>query len=219
MTENNTTQNTTADVIKSLTAKGRDAMTEIGHGRVSFFDGGIVEGEGSWGGCLVDDLGHKSSGVLNRLRDLGLFTQTAADEQDDAQAGGWWTLTALGADVAQTLAKEPETPAETTVEKTAEKKETTVNATTEAKTEAKPETAKTPVKRVQYTPQGRITAKKQYTVSEAAEVMGMSANAMNHWFRRDYFPTQWVTREGSARRVRIVTGADLSTYVKTKAKA
>lgn len=113
MTENTTTQPTTADVIKSLTAKGRDAMTQIGLGNVSFFDGGIVEGEGSWGGCLVDDLGHKSSGVLNRLLALGLFTHTDADSQDETNAGGWWSLTALGADVANTLAKEEkEAPAE-----------------------------------------------------------------------------------------------------------
>jgi len=105
MTENTTT----ADVIKSLTAKGRDAMKQIGLGNVSFFDGGIVEGEGSWGGCLVDDLGHKSSGVLNRLAALGLFE---TGPSDDSNAGGWWMLTALGADVANTLAKEEEAPAE-----------------------------------------------------------------------------------------------------------
>lgn len=116
MTKNTTTTTTvTADVIKSLTPKGRDAMTQIGLGKVSFFDGGIIEGEGSWGGCLVDDLGHKSSGVLNRLLTLGLFEHTDAAEQDDQNAGGWWTLTALGADVANTLAKEP-------VEKPVEKK-------------------------------------------------------------------------------------------------
>ncbi|MFI5623017.1 hypothetical protein ACIA03_06085 [Nocardioides sp. NPDC051685] len=100
-------------------------------------------------------------------------------------------------------------PAETTK---AAKKETAVT-----KTDAKPETKKTPAKRVEYTPQGRINAKKEYTVQEAADLMGMSANAMNHWFRRDYFPTEWITRDGSARKVRVVKGADLSTYVKTRA--
>lgn len=102
-------------------------------------------------------------------------------------------------------------------------KETTVTTETiSPKDEVKPTPAetkatKTPVKRVEYTPQGTITAKKEYTVSEAAEVMGMSANAMNHWFRRDYFPTEWVVREGSARKVRVVKGADLKAYVKTRA--
>jgi hypothetical protein len=119
MTENTTTQTTTADVIKSLTVKGRDAMKQIGLGKVSFFDGGIVEGEGSWGGILTDDLGHKSSGVLNRLAALGLFE---TGPSDDSNAGGWWMLTALGADVANTLAKEGETPAEKPAKKAPAKK-------------------------------------------------------------------------------------------------
>lgn len=145
MTENTTTQATTADVIKSLTAKGRDAMTQIGLGNVSFFDGGVIEGEGSWGGCLVDDLGHKSSGVLNRLLALGLFDHTDADVQDDQNAGGWWTLTALGADVANTLAKEEkEAPAEAPVEKPAKAAAKKTPAKKAAAKPAAEKVAKTP---------------------------------------------------------------------------
>lgn len=91
-------------VVAQLTEKGRDAMNSIGRGWVSFFDNGIVEGSGIWGECLTADLGLKSSGVINRLRDLGLFV--AYDTKDDDYASGmWWDLTALGADVANYLAE------------------------------------------------------------------------------------------------------------------
>ena len=92
------------EVINSLTAKGRETMTAIGKGELTFFDEGIVEHSGSWGSALTEEMGHKSSGVLNRLRDMGLLYNTPDDS--DIDAGDWWALTALGAEVAQHLGHE-----------------------------------------------------------------------------------------------------------------
>lgn len=89
----------TNDAIKALTAKGRETMTAVGDWDGSFFDGGIAEGEGIWGECFMNEMGQKSTGVINRLRDLGLFTTSLDDE-----SGTWFALTTLGADVALTLA-------------------------------------------------------------------------------------------------------------------
>lgn len=117
----------TAAVIAQLTVKGREAMTAIGQHKVSYFDDGIVEGSGSWGSCLTEDLGHKSSGVLNRLEALGLFTTTDTGEPEDA--GFWWELTDLGADVANTLAGN--TADEDNTEDNTEEGTTTVTDTNE----------------------------------------------------------------------------------------
>ncbi|MFT4288149.1 hypothetical protein [Nocardioides sp.] len=127
----------TAAIIANLTTKGREAMTAIGRRKVSFFDGGIVEGEGSWGEVLTGDLGHKSSGVLVRLKALGLFDHIPAEEQDMQNGGGWWTLTAAGAAVANALAAEqsPATKAKADVAKgtkAAEKAVAAVKAATRA---------------------------------------------------------------------------------------
>lgn len=96
--------NTTAAAIAQLTAKGRETMEAIGLRKLSFFDEGIVAGSGSWGGNLAGEMGHKSSGVINRLRDMGLF-ETDDVEDDDM----WWTLTELGAAVANELARPTQT--------------------------------------------------------------------------------------------------------------
>lgn len=93
------------ETIDQLTAKGRDAMAAIGRQEVSFFDEGIVAGAGSWGGILTADLGHKSSGVLNRLKTLGLFDTFKDTDPADADCGDWWSLTELGAAVANKLAE------------------------------------------------------------------------------------------------------------------
>jgi hypothetical protein len=113
-----TSQDQINAVVSQLTAKGEETMKAVGNHELSFFDGGIVEHEGIWGECLVSEMGHKSSGVINRLRDLGLWDATDQGS-DDADAGMWWSLTALGADVANYLAggleAEP-TPAEPVTE-------------------------------------------------------------------------------------------------------
>jgi hypothetical protein len=96
----------TNEAIAKMTAKGIETMTAVGRGQLSFFDDGIVEGSGIWGECLVSEMGHKSSGVINRLRDLGLWVFTDSDEDPS----GWWSLTALGADVANELGKVVEEP-------------------------------------------------------------------------------------------------------------
>lgn len=97
----NTDMATIETVVSQLTAKGRETMMAIGNGELSFFDGGVVEMSGIWGECLVSEMGHKSSGVVNRLKDMGLFT---AHDYDHDDAGMWWQLTSLGADVANYLA-------------------------------------------------------------------------------------------------------------------
>lgn len=114
--------NTTTQTIGLLTAKGLETMKAIGNQELSFFDDGVVAGSGIWGSNLSEEMGHASSGVINRLKALGLF-EHVADEED---AGGWWTLTALGADVANALAdkKEGLQLAEYTVETTQELVET-----------------------------------------------------------------------------------------------
>lgn len=97
-------QTTTAtETIAKMTAKGIETMTAIGKQELSYFDDGVAEYSGIWGECLVSEMGHKSSGVINRLRDLGLFTATP-QEHDEYDAGAWWALTALGAEVANLLA-------------------------------------------------------------------------------------------------------------------
>jgi hypothetical protein len=88
-------------VVAQLTAKGRETMRAVGNRETSYFDEGIVKDSGIWGECLTSELGHRSSGIINRLRDLGLWE---ASEQQGDDPSMWWSLTALGADVANYLA-------------------------------------------------------------------------------------------------------------------
>ena len=96
--------NATAAAIAQLTAKGRETMEAIGLQELSFFDEGVVEGSGSWGGSISGDMGHHSSGVINRLRDMGLFRSEDVGDYDL-----WWTLTELGAAVANELVRPTQT--------------------------------------------------------------------------------------------------------------
>ena len=106
-------------VVSKMTVKGLDAMKAIGNHETSFFDNGIVAGSGIWGECLVDELGHKSSGVVNQLEKLGLFTSYDNSDSGSADAGKWWELTALGADVANYLSGNLETTEAETVDEPA----------------------------------------------------------------------------------------------------
>lgn len=87
-----------------LTKKGRELMTAIGNAELSFFDDGVVEGSGSYGEVIAGDFGfanpRSAAGVLGGLVKQGLMT---ADEAE-GDAGLWYSLTALGADVANSLA-------------------------------------------------------------------------------------------------------------------
>lgn len=98
----NTNYEAIETVVAQLTAKGRETMRAVGAGELSYFDEGIVEYSGIWGECLTGEMGHKSSGVINRLRDLGLWT--VSDGEVNTDESMWWALTALGADVANYLA-------------------------------------------------------------------------------------------------------------------
>jgi hypothetical protein len=97
----NTDLATITAAIAGLTDKGRDTMRAIGNRETSFFDNGIVTDSGIWGDNLTGELGHKSSGVINRLRAVGLLESHPQSGDDPSD---WWTLTALGADVANYLA-------------------------------------------------------------------------------------------------------------------
>lgn len=101
--------NAATTAIEKMTAKGLETMTAIGQGQTSFFDEGIVENSGIWGECLAGELGHKSSGVINRLVTLGLLTDCGDQSEPGFDAGHWYTLTAVGAEVANLLAADSET--------------------------------------------------------------------------------------------------------------
>lgn len=107
MTNTTPTPDQVQATIAKLTAKGRETMLAVGQHKLSFFDEGIVEGGGIWGENLTGELGHKSSGVINRLQKLGLW-----ETSNNGPDGMWWSLTALGAAVANVLAA-PEAPVQT----------------------------------------------------------------------------------------------------------
>lgn len=90
------------EAITQLTAKGRETMDAVGRGWTSFFDNGICEYSGIWGDNLTGELGHKSSGVINQLVKLGLFYVSPMQDDDPSN---WYSLTKLGADVANYLAE------------------------------------------------------------------------------------------------------------------
>jgi hypothetical protein len=131
-----------AAAIDALTPKGRQTMTEVGNWTGSFFDEGCTAGSGIWGECFMNEAGHKSAGVINRLRDLGLFETSIDDE-----SGVWFALTPLGVEVAQHLT----TP--TTTENTTTKENTVTENTTAKKTAAK-KTAAAPAPRAYKVPKG-----------------------------------------------------------------
>lgn len=105
------TTNTTIDaaaVAATLTAKGREFMRAVGNGEFSFFDGGIVAGEGSWGSVMSGEhftSTRSASGVMSGTMKAGLWTVT----EDSGDAGSWWALTEAGEAVALHLAA-PEQP-------------------------------------------------------------------------------------------------------------
>jgi len=140
------TSTAAAAALQAMTAKGTETMTAIGQRQLSFFDEGIQEHSGIWGSCLAQEMGHKSSGVINRLRDLGLFTTSPAGPDDDSD---WWALTALGAEVANTLAA----PTTTTTENTTTKENDMTENTTAKKTAAK-KAAAAPAPRAYKVPKG-----------------------------------------------------------------
>jgi hypothetical protein len=105
---------------EGLTAKGQALMTQIGTWKGSFFDDGIVEGSGAWGEVLAGELdltaiGAKSvksvAGILVGTKKAGLWNVTKAETGDDSD---FWSLTALGAEVARYAASlvAPATPTE-----------------------------------------------------------------------------------------------------------
>lgn len=95
-----------ATTAATLTAKGREFMRAVGNGEFSFFDGGIVAGEGSWGSVMSGEhftSARSASGVMNGSKKAGLWTVTD-DSADGPEAGSWWALTEAGAAVALHLA-------------------------------------------------------------------------------------------------------------------
>lgn len=93
----------------NLTKMGKTLLTLIGQQRLSFFDGGIVEGEGIWHGSLSDEaagtpgMPKTATGVANvvtKLVEDGYLSTAAPDENGDV----WVSLTKLGAETAVQLA-------------------------------------------------------------------------------------------------------------------
>lgn len=101
----------------NLTKMGKTLMTLIGKRELSFFDGGIVEGEGIWHNSLSGEtagapgMPKNATGVANvvtKLVEDGYLTVAAPDENGDV----WVSLTKLGAETAVQLAGPAEaTPA------------------------------------------------------------------------------------------------------------
>lgn len=120
-----------AEAIQALTAKGRETMTAVGNWTGSWFDAGCTAGSGIWAEAFMNEMGHKSTGVINRLRDLGLF-ESGMDED-----GVYFSLTELGVEVAEELNRSAETPAKEEPAAPAAKKTTPAK-----KTAAKPAAAK-----------------------------------------------------------------------------
>jgi hypothetical protein len=86
--------------VVQLTPLGLECMTAIGQCRTSYFDEGIVEGSGIWETCLMEELGHNSSGVINQLVKIGLLTSNHYPGETE----NWVALTSAGAEVAVSLA-------------------------------------------------------------------------------------------------------------------
>lgn len=86
-----------------LTAKGQQFMAIIGARRTDHFDDGIVAGSGNWGGSMADQVAgvagwssRTAGGVMAQLAKLGLWDVAS----DNGEPEAWWSLTALGAEVA-----------------------------------------------------------------------------------------------------------------------
>jgi hypothetical protein len=97
------------ETLANLTDAGKGFMALVGLHHFDFFDDGIVASSGNYGknmagqACGPLGLDRKSiSGVMARLAsdDLGLWN--VYDEDNDT----WWSLTALGAEVALLAAAE-----------------------------------------------------------------------------------------------------------------
>lgn len=125
-------EQTVEAVIEKMTHKENCVMITIGGNgagwtskegrafRFTFFDEGVVEGSGSWANVLGDEMGdygitaRKGAGaVLGSLQKKGLLVTNGAPDETE---GNWWSLTALGAEVAVALNKKwtktPEAPKE-----------------------------------------------------------------------------------------------------------
>jgi len=115
---------TTVDqAIAAMTPAGRHFMRLVGARHFDFFDNGIIAGEGNWGPNMAQqaasEMGKSArslGGIMARLAapNLGLW-HVVVQDSGTGKVEAWWTLTELGAEVANQLAitdAEPETPAE-----------------------------------------------------------------------------------------------------------
>jgi hypothetical protein len=97
----------TTTTAPKMTAAGTALMTAIGNWTGSFFDGGIVAGEGIWHDNLTGEAAGAPgvpatpkgvAGVIRRLAETGYL-----DISDNGEDGVWVSLTALGAATATAL--------------------------------------------------------------------------------------------------------------------
>lgn len=138
-----------AAAIETLSANGLALMTAIGEQRFTFFDGGIEEGEGSWANCISEEaVGmeitksvRSTAGILVRLVKIGMFT-TAENEDNVNGEGQWYSLTELGAAVANELAGNEAHATVEAIEQAIEAGEEAATAEDEAPAAAKPLTRK-----------------------------------------------------------------------------
>lgn len=91
------------EAIAKLTPMGRAFMTQVGEAGFDFFDGGIVEGEGNYGENLAWQMKcakspRSAGGIMAGTLKLGMWTVFDSDGQS------WWSLTEIGAEVANELA-------------------------------------------------------------------------------------------------------------------
>lgn len=88
-------------VLDSLTPRGREFMAMVGRRDFDFFDDGIVEHSGNWGEAMAEQFAAATGtsarsvgGIMAALPAKGLWNLV------DDDTGTWWSLTALGAEVA-----------------------------------------------------------------------------------------------------------------------
>lgn len=101
------------DTLTNMTTAGVEFMTLVGNRHFDFFDDGIVIHGGNWGPNMASQAAsamgktrRSMGGIMARLADaeLGLWTVTNQESGIGNKVEAWWSLTQLGADVANFLA-------------------------------------------------------------------------------------------------------------------
>lgn len=120
MAKNKTTVNTVSTTGEAVTAyatltpAAREFMALVGHRRFDFFDDGIEEHSGNWGSHMTWQAAEmlqvtkfRVAGIQSGLAASPLWLVSAPQPTNgnDGKLDTWWTLTALGAEVAKLAAQ------------------------------------------------------------------------------------------------------------------